>query len=377
MHFYAMSLIHDLFPDHTVGILGAADLRIRPNGGVPEFLEHNGAPVTVLQRVAVDPSSASLIDSLVSGAYADFRAYQDGTLVDRSDTIASIRDRWDGRIIAEFGPELEDTLRKSGGMQSMDRQSTVHTALRYAKKTQPHSVVTHMLEYGIVPSHPAMNFLPTERREGLRPYGRFIELQIVDADRLRQRLETRGDADHELRKLRRFQIMQGLDFDYTLLLKDCHQSVIDNPKVQLATYRYLRIVERYFSTLPRDLTLAMISSREQCAQLAARYGQDAEKYIAALERAGLELDDQIAYDQFVCEVDSVFQSIPVLAPCSKESVAYRTFLNIIVFVHKKTEASRALQPLFLEAFRHLTGSQASDVEVAEKLNEIKMRLRIE
>lgn len=238
--YYEMKIIHELFPEHTVGIVGGVDQRLTtgPDGEI-QFDPKAGLPMTVTQRAQGDEALLKRYDAIVDAGYAIIHQLKDAGLTGET-TLEMHQTGWavDEAITAEFGPELRD-----GGMD-------VTGALAAAKAVNPASIIVQMLERGIAPVHPQFNFVPRQAKPADRaPYGTFVELRIMDQKRLRASLPDDPTGQTIKGKLARWQLFDTLDRTYLGFCQLCPQRFVDDPVVQQALVKALLAIERRPITL--------------------------------------------------------------------------------------------------------------------------------
>ncbi|MFA6475072.1 MAG: hypothetical protein WCV88_02605 [Patescibacteria group bacterium] len=235
--YYEMSLIYELFPEHTIGVTGAADPRL------DSAADGAGYPVTVMKRVSGDPTQQAEYDAIIDKAYE--------TLLDQTQTIEQKKratQKADRAVVKHFGSDLRDTVRETSARATdQSPAATIDRALKLAREINPDSVVVQMLEHGIAPVRPQFNFIP-----GQASHGTFIEVEIIDRDRLRKKLNDRQNHEVLQRRFTRYDIFRQLDLAYTLLFCNCPQSLIDDPAVQQAAYEALITTKHYLETTPAD-----------------------------------------------------------------------------------------------------------------------------
>ncbi len=237
--FYEMNIIHALFPDHTVGIVGGVDPRLTTGpGGEIQFDPSADVPITVTKKALGDEELLKRYDAIVDAGYAIIHGLKDSGLTDEK-KLEMHSTAWavDQAVVDIFGPELENATAGHGG--------NVEAALQAARSVNPNSMIVKMLERGIAPVHPQFNFVPRQAKPNdVAPYGTFVELRIMDSERLKDSLPDDPDGQTIKSKLARWQLFDTLDRTYLGFCQLCPQQFIDDPVVQQALVKTLLVAER-------------------------------------------------------------------------------------------------------------------------------------
>ncbi|MBI4407243.1 MAG: hypothetical protein HY565_01970 [Candidatus Kerfeldbacteria bacterium] len=233
--FYEMTIIHELFPDHTVGIVGGVDPRLTTGSdGEIQFDPTADVPMTVTKRAQGDTELLKRYDAIVDAGYAIIHGLQDNGLTeDKKLAMYLAGQAVDHAVVDEFGPELIN-----GG-------ADVATALATARAINPTSIIVKMLERGITPVHPQFNFVPRQAKvNDLPPYGTFVELRILDPQRLSASLANDPAGQTLKRKLARWQLFDRLDRAYLGLCELCPQQFVEDATVQRALVETLLVAQQ-------------------------------------------------------------------------------------------------------------------------------------
>lgn len=249
--FYEAKLVHDAFPDSTLEMSVAYDPRITPDAdGGATFIPDAGRPVTVTREVEGDPKLRAERDDIVSDAYDDVWASRspDAWGVMRTKHQSGAFYRADVAMAERFGRELFPPIVS----HAADMRTWTTRNIEAVRGWYPKSELLEMLEAGLIPVHPGVNFIPTAESDSLRgPKGVYLELVIGDLDRLRAKLHERCGDDacraQVDRRIERYAMYRVLDEIYDSIFIDQSllgpMDILNDPEVMNAAFQMLRAAQ--------------------------------------------------------------------------------------------------------------------------------------
>jgi len=249
--FYESKLIHDAFPDSTLEMSVAHDPRITSDSdGDVQFAPDTGRPVTVTRDVAGDPKLRAERDRIVREAYDEVWASRapnaDGVMQHERETGAFYRA--DISMAERFGRELFPQIVS----HDRDMQKWMARNIEAVQRVHPKSELLDLLEAGLVPIHPGVNFIPTAESDPERgPKGVYLELAVGDLERLRAKLHERCSDDacraQIDRRIERYAMYRVLDDLHDGIFVDQHllggTDALNDREVMNAAFQMLRAVQ--------------------------------------------------------------------------------------------------------------------------------------
>lgn len=136
-----------------------------------------------------------------------------------------------------------------------------------ARETNPQSIIVKLLESGILPVHPALNFIPTANTTKEGPQGVFIEADIADINLLRRKLlEHDQSPENERRinrKINRYLLLKQLDQIYDEIFISQNYTPTDSlkhdPEVVNAVFQILNELGKKIAVTGLDSSKDLIS----------------------------------------------------------------------------------------------------------------------
>lgn len=252
--FYEYRIIRALFPRNTLKVALAYDQRIRRDAYGRPIFTIQGYPVTVSSEVLPDPKGMSKRDEIIIPVYEKIHDARDkvhnGDASANADiglysTVASV----DTQMASAFGEQLRFL-----GAHATYSPTEVMSKL---KRELPDSPILQFLEGGVMPIHPAFNYIPQAADpETGEPSGTFIELMIYDVSRLRESLRRRfGSQASELKLLARFEFYSMLEklFDAAFRHEAISGVIFQSAPLQATLFGYLEQVRKAFNRNPQNL----------------------------------------------------------------------------------------------------------------------------
>ena len=377
-HYYEMNLIHALFPKHTVGVVGAADPRIQPNdSGEIVFSANADTPITVMERAASDPAKQAEYDAIMEHAYSVLlQPPQTGDDTVLHEQQIEATEEADTAVVARFGQELRHTVYEAQTQKGVHSPADVIThALDLTRAINPNSAIVRMLEYGIAPIHPQFNFVPGRTKATKeRPHGTFVEVQIIDRERLVKKIAKHPKRTALQKKFERYDIFRQLDLAYTHLFRHCPQSIIDDPAVQQAAYKALLALQRLLEAKPD--TWQMTTPYRVFAEIGATHHRKRDALIMALTDEEHTNNLDAIHTRLMHAADDIYLSIPGLKTQTAR-LAHQAFVEMMrTFMYgpqHETMLMHQVEPL-LERLRPLRGSTLADEQLAAEFTRIREEL---
>ena len=192
--YYEYQLIHDAFPTHTINLVAGYDERIKEVGHHPtgereySFDMNAGRPTTVSVEITGDPKLSDRRNQAMREAYAVLLKFVDGNrgknTIDHP-FFVHWRQIVDQRMQEILGQDIHVPMLSVEGKSRAAAQSKISDAIvglaAELKQRNPQSVIPEMLENGIMPTHPELNFIPgTKESHPRQPHGTFVEASILD-----------------------------------------------------------------------------------------------------------------------------------------------------------------------------------------------------
>lgn len=253
--FYEYRVIRSLFPENTLKVVLAYDQRIKPGLHGDTVFTIKGYPVTVSCEVEADCEGMSKRDEIVLPVYEKIHAARDkvhaGDPTANADaglytTVAGV----DTQMAGVFGEQLKFL----GAANPNYSPAEVISKLR---QESPDSPVLEFMENGIMPIHPAFNYIPRPAdQETGKAAGTFIELMIYDGVAVRRGLQTRFGTRADVFKLfSRFEFYSMLEklFDAALRHEPISRVIIQNAPLQATLFQYMEQVRKSFNRTPGKL----------------------------------------------------------------------------------------------------------------------------
>lgn len=377
-NYYEMRLINILFPKHTVGVVGAADPRIQPNAsGEIVFSATADIPITVMERAKSDPAKQAEYDAIMEKAYsALLQAPQtEDDTIRREQQIAATQEA-DNAVVASFGQELRNTVYEAQTQRgARSPADVIDQALDITRAINPNSAVVRMLQYGIAPISPQFNFVPgPTKATRQRPHGTFVELQIIDRERLVQKIAKHPKRTTLQKKFERYDIFRQLDLAYTHLFRRCPQAIIDDPAVQQAAYKALLAMQRLLEAKPD--TRRMNTPYKVFADIGASYHRRRDSLIMALADEEHANTLEAISTRLAHAVDDIYLSIPALK-AQTARLAHKAFVELMrTFMYgpqRETMLMHQAESL-LGQLRPLRGSTLADEQLAAEFTRIREEL---
>lgn len=242
-------LIHALFPGETVEPVGAYDERVRQQDDESRFSLHDGKPVTITANVNGDRDKMAQRDVILAEMYPIVLGFRDRSMRE----ISEVKDDpLFGKWRREINRRLSAVLGRDVTMgEPVNHPSEYDRRAEGVRALNPHSVIIDMVEAGIHPIHPEVNFFPgtpaTHERE---PHGTFLELDIHNLEKLRAAMEKKWQHDQDKlaetgRDWKDYVIASVLDrmFDETLFRSEfARDERILHPKITTAITRALYLL---------------------------------------------------------------------------------------------------------------------------------------
>lgn len=207
-------LINAAFPEHSVQMIGGYDPRIQKNN---RFNILPGRPTTVTAEAVADSKLQAAYDQIIGPHYAKLHEYKDEMLrrtgsrnLTNDPFIENGRIRTDNAIRELLGEDIMIA-------KEWDDGSGPEGLQRKILAKNPQNRMATMIEWGVHPIHPEMNFVPGNRDTHAEPpYGTFVEMTIHDLDalhgKMRQKLQGNQAALAAFeRKLKSYSIYKKLD----------------------------------------------------------------------------------------------------------------------------------------------------------------------
>lgn len=219
-------IVHALFPDFTPETVGSYDERIQmiqgPGGAFRGF-QFVGTPVTVTREALADEELLARLNTIIEPAY---------------DVILKRRDKLQGAGQGIFRDEFVRTWRRDvdrmvrdvlGDDIRFDSTKPVETRIKDLKERSPENVMIKMMEAGIIPIHPELNFIPGPIDQFPQvPHGTFIENDIYDPIQVRAAIMDKFSDDPKqeqqlMDKVEQFELYRVLDGLFDRILLNHHQ----------------------------------------------------------------------------------------------------------------------------------------------------------
>ena len=211
-------MIHDAFPEITVEMYGSYDPRIKDDKKTFRFFP--GRPTTVTVEVSGDPGLTRSYRDIIDVAYVRLRRergeMEQAGLYTWEETLPTVS-RWSrdvhGQIYKLLGPELYLPIIDGG----TTIKKSVKRAISIMKGKSPNNTMLQLLETGIRPIHPQINFIPgTKETHPQPPHGTFIELSIYNLEQLERKMKEKMRDDQPSleafkQKLAYFKILHELN----------------------------------------------------------------------------------------------------------------------------------------------------------------------
>ena len=261
--YYEASLIHDALPEETLNLEAGYDPRLRES----QFRVRTGRPVTLTGAIESGTQAQRARDELVDQMYERYFSYFPAS----AETFiqnAPLNSRRAQLEMYLTHDELIETFGEDFGVDNIDwhdpKSSLLHLAAT-VRKLNPRSPLLKFYAHGLLPIHPALNFIPTsERSQPLR--GVFLEVAIVDVDLLQEKLIEKGEVgnlDDQIvhralveRKINLYLLYRMLDeiFDDYLMprLYQFHRATIQDPRIHNQLFQILERAKQRLQRRTRD-----------------------------------------------------------------------------------------------------------------------------
>ncbi len=245
-------LIYEAFPEMTVSMYGSYDPRIVNSAGERCFRLFPGRPTTVTHEAIGHPEHTAKYMALLKGAY-QFRQWQLQALKDAGQyepyhwgpAIKKWKSVVHRRVYDLLGKDLH-----LGNIGKDNKEEGFQRVLRKMRKESPGNVMIDLIEAGIYPVHPEVNFIPgTPATHSRPPHGTFIELELYDPEKLKIFMNTKLSEDPVAlkqfeKKLVYFQLLKILDdLFYDIILHHIGYQPIEasyfDSRVTTLLYRHL------------------------------------------------------------------------------------------------------------------------------------------
>lgn len=220
-------IVNELFPRETVQMCGSYDKRVSNSSDGPDFDTGRGFPVTITRHVEGDTDKVAALRAIVDPSYEEVIAQR-------------ARFTREGRTREECTPffvrsarEVNEKVRALLGDDinfgtANDPSVTLEQRIADLQEKSPDNVMLDMVEAGIMPIHPELNFIPgTPGTHERKPHGTFLEFDVYDLHKLLATCERRFAEDPDkLQEMKQmiYQLMihRRLDhmFDETVFLQD-------------------------------------------------------------------------------------------------------------------------------------------------------------
>jgi len=216
-------IVHSLFPSVTPEMVGSYDERLEwtqtEKGPFRNFKSH-GTPVTITKEAVADEELLARLNAVVKPAYDSILSRRDrlqeseGGLL-RDDFVENWRLDVDRMVKAILGDDVSFDSRQSPSERIAD-----------LTERSPGNVMIDMLQAGIVPIHPELNFVPGSQADFPRvPHGTFIENRLYDGSRVRAAVMDRfqGDPVKErelMGKIDEYELRRVLDQSFDKVILD-------------------------------------------------------------------------------------------------------------------------------------------------------------
>lgn len=271
-HFHALrkmeyDLAHQAFPEHVVEMVGAYDTRI--DRGSLQIAP--GHPTTITKEPVHDSELLAYRNEIVTAAYEEFfrlkallrQQFGGAYNITQDRQVLAWRARTNTQIHDLLGRELDFPLMGASGdlMRNVER-------LRAQNRG---NVIITMIEAGIYPIHPELNYIPRVPSADARPpHGTFIELRFYDLQKLEGYMRKKlGAASPEFqefsRKLSMLNVYKKLDEVFTRLILHSNFGSQDYLKIHnvilTAMYRVLESLSVLYERGTVKLNDAAIISR--------------------------------------------------------------------------------------------------------------------
>ncbi|MBI5412121.1 hypothetical protein HZA43_03005 [Candidatus Peregrinibacteria bacterium] len=194
-NFHAMraleyGLIHEALPSVTPNPRGGYDTRVDDEALDILFRLAPGHPTTVAAEPPHDSERLKQLEKIKKDAYRALFTYKQSLVagkraVDlRNDHyVALLQSNTNDNIRALLGPDIKFPAR------SMDE---FPYAVSQMRRRNPQNPMIAMIEYGIFPQHPEMNFIPgNAQTHPASPHGTFIEPVLYDPSKLELKMRGR------------------------------------------------------------------------------------------------------------------------------------------------------------------------------------------
>lgn len=198
-------IIHSLFPGATIDMFGGYDPRCIVDETRGEIIRCGiigGRPTTVSKNVEGDSELIAKYDEIVVPAqklaldYLQKNIKEGRRTNDMDSFYISFRRDVNMMVHELLGDELSFPM-----MQVRDRADYLQQVAGIAtklRKRNSSNIIPDMVDAGIYPIHPEINFIPgNEQTHERPPYGTFIELKIFDEDTLFRKVKKLFKNDPE------------------------------------------------------------------------------------------------------------------------------------------------------------------------------------
>lgn len=212
-------LINALFPDCTVKMEGSYDERVSAN----HFDIFSGRPATITRHVeAGDNVLFEALSLILEEAYKVILEHGDKMARRAIETAREVPGH--AEFIQDWRRNVDDQIRKllgpdldMGAPLDFDQVSARTEELR---KRNPNTTIVDLLDAGIVPVHPQVNFIPGNKETHPKsPHGTFLEFMIYDEQKLYAAAKKKfASSEEELGKffvgLKELLVLERLDLMY-------------------------------------------------------------------------------------------------------------------------------------------------------------------
>lgn len=371
--FYEMKVIHGLFPERTVGVVGASDARMSMRNGKKELnINSVELPIIVMDRLVGDPRLSAEYDTHAGEAYTVMHRIHasEQPRMHREEMKATVAEM-DQYVVEKFGPATRDPFKDvSPGLEVGD---AVTSALHAARKADPHSYMVQLLEAGIVVAHPEFNFIPdAPGTHDQEPQGRFVELYILDPIRTQHAIESHPQKEELTRWFRRYRIHSSLDAAYTSALSRVEPQLIRDADLQQALSDVLSEAER----LATYHFNAHYQFRKEMSDITEQYGNDLTACIERLRALQREYHRNYEYHFSLSLLTAWLHSVPLFHEASAQGrvdnlLSYKTYLALAqrTLFQSGEGAWRATETL-LRSLDALKGFSGTDEELNAALQRI-------
>ncbi|MFH1404550.1 MAG: hypothetical protein ABIH21_00435, partial [Patescibacteria group bacterium] len=197
--------------------------------GNVKFKHIHDRPVTVTQEVEGDPDLKKERDEMIDAGYA---GNPDAFMVDdRGMKVANPDYRGDATILTVIKVDQQIQDRFGKAMKYHPNKLEPDALKRFVERQkefgEADNIMVKMADSGIFPYHPEWNFIPEGEPKGNDPQGKFIELVIVDEERLKAKLQE-GKTEAQKKKIEkqieRYKMYKAISHAYDEVMKNAYSS---------------------------------------------------------------------------------------------------------------------------------------------------------